>query len=85
MDIIVTIKDLTNGDLCDFCILEETSNNLYVDVENKTVEITNPTDYQLQIIPDFGSKNTKIQGSHIDKIKVIERQIKAKNKLYIIG
>lgn len=79
MDIVVTIENLTSGDLSDFCVLEETYQNLYTDLENRTVEIINPTDYQLQIIPDFGSKNIKIKGSHTDKIKVIERQIKVKD------
>ena len=81
MDITVTITNLTNSDLNDFCILEETSNNLYVDIKNNSIEITNPTDFQLQVIPDFGSRNVKIKANHEDKINLVHKQINLKSKL----
>lgn len=77
-DVIVTITNLSNGDVNDYCELEEIHDNVYVDVENKSVEITNPTDYQLQIIPSLSSRNVKIVGDHVDKMKLIEKQLKVR-------
>lgn len=81
MDIIIIITNLSKGDINDFCELEELCNNMYVDFENKSVEITNPTDSQLQTIPSFSSHDVKIKGSHIDKMKLVEKQIRLKSYL----